>query len=187
MFQITDSWLVKNKTPRGGWTDLQMRAIGFTEGYQAKKWKKRAIGQWITEEQKELFESFANSGFTKKTEKKIRDKIKSGEATLEQVSKAYSHRVESIVWQVSSNNEYVNSSEFLKSSEWAKVRMKVLRKNGAACQCCGATAKDGAKICVDHIKPRQFFPQLALDENNLQVLCDLCNLGKGNVHIEDWR
>lgn len=187
MFQITDSWLMKNRTPRGGWTDLQLRAIGFTEGYKARKWKKRAIGQWITEEQKTLFESFSNSGLTKKTEKKIRERIKAGEVILEQASNVYSNRVEGIVWQVGSNNEYINSSDFLKSSEWAKVRMKVLRKYGAACQCCGATAKDGAKICVDHIKPRQFFPQLALDENNLQVLCDLCNLGKGNVHIEDWR
>ena len=187
MFQITEEWLVKNRTPRGGWTDLQLRAIGFTEGYQAKKWKKRAIGTWITDEQKELFEAFAKSGLTKKAEKQIREKIKSGEATLQKEAKIYSDRVENIVWQVSSNIDYVNSSEFLKSSEWAKVRMKVLRTYGARCQCCGATAKDGVKICVDHIKPRQFFPALALDEDNLQVLCDLCNLGKGNVHIEDWR
>lgn len=97
MFQITEEWLVDNRTPRGGWTDLQLRAIGFTEGYQAKKWKKRAIGTWITEEQKELFESFAKSGLTKKAEKQIREKIKAGETTLQKESKRYSNRVENIV------------------------------------------------------------------------------------------
>ncbi|MFC6439812.1 HNH endonuclease [Bowmanella sp. JS7-9] len=31
---------------------------------------------------------------------------------------------------------------------------------------------------VDHVKPRAKFPELALDINNLQILCETCNLGK---------
>lgn len=40
---------------------------------------------------------------------------------------------------------------------------------------------------VDHIKPRKTHPHLALDPSNLQVLCDVCNHGKGNWDKTDWR
>jgi len=72
---------------------------------------------------------------------------------------------------------------FLKSYEWRKIRMLAIKKYGRACQCCGATGV----INVDHIKPRRFFPELALDLNNLQILCDECNHGKGNWDMTDWR
>lgn len=80
-----------------------------------------------------------------------------------------------------------NSSEFLFSWEWRTLRMKVLVKYGATCMCCGATKDDGVKIHVDHIKPRSKFPKLALVEDNLQVLCDVCNQGKSNIDMTDWR
>jgi 5-methylcytosine-specific restriction endonuclease McrA len=77
--------------------------------------------------------------------------------------------------------------EFLDSFEWRRLRMQALKKHGARCQCCGATPADGAKMNVDHIKPRRFFPELALSLDNLQVLCDACNHGKGNWDMTDWR
>lgn len=40
---------------------------------------------------------------------------------------------------------------------------------------------------VDHIRPRSRFPELALTESNLQVLCETCNHGKGNWSERDWR
>ncbi len=40
---------------------------------------------------------------------------------------------------------------------------------------------------VDHIKPRRKYPELALSRSNLQVLCNLCNHGKGNWDETDWR
>lgn len=40
---------------------------------------------------------------------------------------------------------------------------------------------------VDHIKPRKLFPELALDPDNLQVLCHECNHGKGNWDMTDFR
>jgi len=53
--------------------------------------------------------------------------------------------------------------------------------------CCGATPDDGAKICVDHIKPRHTHPELKLERSNLQVLCYDCNKGKGAWDQTDWR
>ena len=80
-----------------------------------------------------------------------------------------------------------NSDAFLQSYEWKRLRMKVLKRYGARCQCCGASPSDGAVMNVDHIKPRRLFPKLALDEDNLQVLCGDCNHGKGNWDQTDWR
>lgn len=81
----------------------------------------------------------------------------------------------------------VTSTAFLSTYEWRKVRMEALKKYGARCQCCGATPANGAVMNVDHIKPRKLFPSLALDVNNLQILCHECNHGKGNWDQTDWR
>lgn len=81
----------------------------------------------------------------------------------------------------------VASDDFLQTYEWRRVRMEALKKYGRTCQCCGASPATGAVMNVDHIKPRRLFPQLALDLDNLQVLCHECNHGKGNWDMTDWR
>lgn len=83
--------------------------------------------------------------------------------------------------------DFIKSKEFLQTYEWRKVRMMVLKRDGASCSCCGATPATGAVMNVDHIKSRKFFPELALDPDNLQVLCNECNHGKGNWDSTDWR
>lgn len=80
-----------------------------------------------------------------------------------------------------------NSPEFLASYQWRSLRMDALVKYGAVCMCCGDSPANGAIIHVDHIKPRKLRPDLALDINNLQILCGVCNHGKGNRHDTDWR
>jgi 5-methylcytosine-specific restriction endonuclease McrA len=82
---------------------------------------------------------------------------------------------------------YIKSDAFLKSFEWRKVRMAALANNEAVCECCGARAKDEVVLNVDHIKPRKYFPHLALTLENLQVLCADCNAGKGNDYQINWR
>jgi len=81
----------------------------------------------------------------------------------------------------------VASDKFLESFEWRRLRMQALIKYGRRCVCCGATPMTGAVMNVDHIKPRKLFPNLALDINNLQILCGECNHGKGNWDQTDWR
>jgi 5-methylcytosine-specific restriction endonuclease McrA len=79
------------------------------------------------------------------------------------------------------------SPEFLLTYEWRKLRMEVLKRDGARCQCCGASAASGATMVVDHIKPRRTHPELALDADNCQTLCTICNHGKGNWDMTNWR
>lgn len=82
---------------------------------------------------------------------------------------------------------FAKTDDFLKSYEWRKVRMQAIIKNGNRCQCCGASPDSGAVINVDHIQPRSVRPDLALTLSNLQVLCNVCNHGKGNWDTTDWR
>lgn len=81
----------------------------------------------------------------------------------------------------------MSPDEFYASWEWKRVRYEALKRYGARCMLCGAKAEDGARICVDHIKPRSKYPLLQLDVNNLQVLCNDCNMGKGAWDETDWR
>ena len=77
---------------------------------------------------------------------------------------------------------------FYGSEEWRKLRYRVLRKYSATCMCCGRNyRKHGVIIHVDHIKPRSKFPHLELCFDNLQVLCEDCNIGKGARDDTDWR
>lgn len=76
---------------------------------------------------------------------------------------------------------------FYSSIEWRKIRYEVLREQKGRCQCCGRSAKDGVKMHVDHIIPLSKDWNKRLDKNNLQVLCEDCNLGKSNTDKIDWR
>lgn len=77
---------------------------------------------------------------------------------------------------------------FYTSQPWRSLRYAALKKHGAACQCCGGTAKStGSPLHVDHIKPRSKYPDLELRLDNLQVLCEDCNMGKGGRDQTDWR
>lgn len=75
---------------------------------------------------------------------------------------------------------------FYSSKEWKALRYKALLKYGHQCLCCG-NKPPHTILHVDHIKPRSKFPQFELDINNLQILCEDCNLGKSNKDFTDFR
>lgn len=85
------------------------------------------------------------------------------------------------------NYRMMADDQFYKSTKWRELRHVALVNSGARCTLCGASAKDGIQLHVDHIKPRSKYPELALDLDNLQILCEDCNLGKSNVDDTDWR
>lgn len=86
------------------------------------------------------------------------------------------------------NKKYINDNEqvdeFYKSFEWRKLRYKILAKYGRKCMACGTTT---GQIHVDHIKPLRRYWHLRLVEDNLQILCEDCNHGKGSWDETDWR
>ena len=80
------------------------------------------------------------------------------------------------------------SQLFYKSREWREVRVAILEEYECKCMMCGCSPKEhGIVVHVDHIKPRSTHPHLELRKDNLQILCEDCNLGKSNHYITDWR
>ncbi|MGI9435163.1 MAG: HNH endonuclease signature motif containing protein [Geminicoccaceae bacterium] len=99
-----------------------------------------------------------------------------------------------VVWLVRSVRRKAVVSEtadqFYRSHRWRRLRVDALEANRArygllACECCGMV--DVRSWHVDHIYPRSTHPELALDPDNLQVLCDACNIGKGTAYTTNWR
>lgn len=80
------------------------------------------------------------------------------------------------------------SSSFYQTWEWKKLRYAALMKHGHRCMCCGWTLASGRPdvLVVDHIKAVKLRPDLALDIDNLQVLCGDCNMGKSQ-RDDDFR
>lgn len=77
-------------------------------------------------------------------------------------------------------------ANFYTSDAWLRVRYAALRRFDGCCHCCGCRPLR-TPLHVDHIKPRSKFPELALDPDNVQVLCQDCNFGKSNIGQTDWR
>lgn len=63
----------------------------------------------------------------------------------------------------------------------ASLRFKVLKRDNYKCKICGASERDGVKLHIDHIIPVSKGGKTEIQ--NLQVLCDRCNLGKSNRNM----
>ena len=75
------------------------------------------------------------------------------------------------------------SANFLNSKEWKNLKKEAAKKYGEICLKCGSNNC----INFDHVKPRKYYPELALDINNIQPLCAKCNKNKGNHNFTDYR
>lgn len=78
-------------------------------------------------------------------------------------------------------------STFYESREWRELRYKALALSDGRCELCGRSKQNGIVLHVDHIRPRSVAPELELCLENLQILCEDCNLGKSNKDSRDWR
>lgn len=65
--------------------------------------------------------------------------------------------------------------KFYNSQAWKKKRRKILKDRNYECEWCkqegGVTTEDHATLEVDHIQDLEHHPELALDDDNLRVLC----------------
>jgi len=82
------------------------------------------------------------------------------------------------------NDIDVITNDFLSTPEWRDLRLLAIQKYGSTCLSCGREGTKRFPINIDHVKPRKYFPELALDINNLQPLCGKCNKRKGNKTID---
>lgn len=96
---------------------------------------------------------------------------------------------EFVVWANEDNgrpidSELVDSSSVQASRRGARTanwrqRAVVLMRDGAKCRLCGASPQSGALLHIDHIIAWSKGGETVLE--NLQVLCDQCNIGKSDL------
>lgn len=79
-------------------------------------------------------------------------------------------------WQ--KHRDYKVSAKYERSLMSDSLRYDILKRDNFRCCICGASAKDGVNLHVDHIIPVSKGGKTI--KNNLQTLCDRCNLGKSN-------
>lgn len=70
------------------------------------------------------------------------------------------------------------ATAFYNSKQWKKVRQLAVSRDRGLCVICLANNRIKAYNVVDHIKPREHFPTLALVLSNLQCLCHACHNAK---------
>jgi len=96
--------------------------------------------------------------------------------------------LEETILRIEARNEYAPKAayapSFYTTDAWRKLRFDALKKYGPVCMLCKIT---NVKMHVDHIQPRSKRPDLEMDINNLQILCEDCNLGKSNRDESDFR
>ena len=83
--------------------------------------------------------------------------------------------------------KYTKKSHNYYDPEYRKLRLKVFLRDGEVCGKCKAIPAHGKSLTIDHIKPVSKYPELAMDIDNLQVLCWECNQSKSNKHNTSYR
>ncbi len=158
--------MLNHKTKAGGYTKSQIKLLApFSIG---DKWLKGLIGVDVDADILSKFESKKVTQCEKKHDRDKAVKLKRKNQSDKQKEKILTNKA------------------FFKSRRWMLLRYEAFEIHGRQCLCCGAKPPQ-VVIHVDHIKPRSLYPELELDIDNLQILCEECNLGKSNLYNTDYR
>lgn len=71
--------------------------------------------------------------------------------------------------------------KFFNSTKWKKLRLKVIKEDGATCQRCLIKFNfiETRNLQAHHIKPRIKYDELKFERSNLITLCQSCNTHLG--------
>lgn len=66
----------------------------------------------------------------------------------------------------------VTATKLRGTKEYREFRLKILERDNNKCVKCGSTQK----LQIHHIKPANKFPELLMEESNVQTLCAKCHI-----------
>lgn len=70
---------------------------------------------------------------------------------------------------------------FYQSTAWRKLRLQAIERDNHECVWCKEQGKlTTTNLEVDHIKELEYYPELALDLDNLRTLCRDCHNKRHN-------
>ena len=69
----------------------------------------------------------------------------------------------------------MDSNNFYNTRKWRKKRIVILKRDNFLCRRCARYGKEVDATTVHHIMPLEFFPELALVNDNLMSLCEKCH------------
>ena len=84
--------------------------------------------------------------------------------------------LKNVLMAAEQQNDYAQSREYQRSLMTPTLRYAVLKRDQFRCQICGASAAEGVKLEVDHIRPISKGGKTEM--SNLRTLCERCNRGK---------
>lgn len=84
----------------------------------------------------------------------------------------------------------MSSGDYYQSRRWRSLRERILRRDKYLCQDCKRYGRRRSAAEVHHIKPREEWPELQWDPNNLISLCNECHNKrhpeKGGARFENF-
>ena len=161
---IEEVWIKLGRQP------LQSEMVRPLSKYHGGTYQRR-FGTW--RKALEAFVEYVNSGDDKYEEEII---VKTSP------SKKENERVKAQTSDVIRLNEAPKYKHSTKRNPSGRLKIQVLVRDGNKCKLCGITVT-GENIHFDHIKPWSKGGETVLE--NLQVLCAVHNLAKGNLDSND--
>lgn len=101
---------------------------------------------------------------------------KKGRKSYSREEKFSVDQIKDILQEASKRLSYEDSKQYQRALLTASLRYQILQRDHFRCTICGASADEGAKLEVDHIKPISKGGKT--EPNNLRTLCQSCNRGK---------
>lgn len=80
-----------------------------------------------------------------------------------------------------------HTQAFYATLAWKELSYRTRTRYPPRCMLCLKPGSETNPLVCDHIKPLRFNWELRLDPNNMQILCNNCNIGKGSHCDADYR
>lgn len=154
MITLDKELIEKGQSPRGGIRSRQLKVFGEV---RSKGWYKRLLGKRVTERQYNKYIALRDN----RTRKDIANNKKNRRSFKSKKKRA--------------NDKYKKEYyDYLKSKEWADIRIDLFNARGKKCEYCDNVEK----LQIHHLHYRNIFKE---EPEDLVILCDSCHKNEHGI------